>query len=177
MTLDENGIATFDPEDLNNGSLDNCSAELDFSVDENSFTCSLTTRITCRDTFMRDLVVTDLCGNSNSCSAIIFISNSPPTAQCKDLTISVDTDGAANILATDLDDGSSDNCTAPSDLVLTASRTSFDCDDLICNENQSTTLFNVTLTVTNECGLFSSCNSEVTLQDIEPPTARCTETL
>ena len=64
--------------------------------------------------------------------------NSNPVAVTQDITVELDgTNGQATITASDVDDGSSDNCSLP---VYTLDVTNFDCSDIGDNT--------VTLTVT-----------------------------
>jgi len=83
-----------------------------------------------------------------------------PVAVCKNITIQLDAMGDASILASDIDNGSSDNCATPN---LSASQTSFDCTDVGAN--------NVTLTVTDGAGNSASCVAVVTVEDNIDPTA------
>ncbi|TVR83874.1 MAG: HYR domain-containing protein [Saprospirales bacterium] len=88
----------------------------------------------------------------------------PPTAICQDVTIYLDENGVANLLPTDVDDGSIDSCGVES---LQLSQSVFDCDDLV-----GTT---IELIVTNAAGQQDHCTSLVTLFDTIHPTALCSD--
>jgi len=69
VTLDKNGNATITAAQINNGSFDNCSApgNLTLTVTPNSFTCAnLGNNVV-------TLTVTDECGNSATCTAIVTV--------------------------------------------------------------------------------------------------------
>ncbi|HPR26300.1 Calx-beta domain-containing protein, partial [Lentimicrobium sp.] len=86
-----------------------------------------------------------------------------PVAVCQDVTIQLDAAGGAGITATDVNNGSSDNCGIQS---LAVSPDTFDCDDLGANA--------VTLTVTDLSGNVSTCEATVTVEDNIDPVAACT---
>jgi len=74
------------------------------------------------------LTGTDASGNTSSCSATVtVIDNMAPTAICQNITISLDGNGQATILANDIDAGSFDNCTLAS---VTVDKTDFDCSNV-----------------------------------------------
>lgn len=83
----------------------------------------------------------------------------PPTAICQDLTVALDANGNATILASDIDNGSADNISIAT---MSLDISSFSCDDLGPNT--------VTLTVTDGGGNSSSCTSIVTVVDTMAPT-------
>ena len=77
-----------------------------------------------------------------------------PTALCKDHTVQLDASGNGLLLATDLDNGSSDDCGVQSRVL--------DQGIFSCGDNGSHV---VTLTVTDTNNNFSSCTSTVTVDD------------
>ena len=90
-------------------------------------------------------VATDTAGNTTQDTFTVTVTDvEAPTASCvaSPLTVQLDASGVATITADDINDGSSDNCTAANALTLAIDISSFDCDDI-----GSTT---VTLTVTDE---------------------------
>ncbi|WP_081212365.1 HYR domain-containing protein [Salegentibacter sediminis] len=72
VTLDENGLAEVAPEDLDDGSYDNC-GDLTFSLDK--------TRFTCEDTGQNSVsfTITDASGNSSSINTIVSVNANPGT--------------------------------------------------------------------------------------------------
>ncbi len=159
VQLDENGLATIDASDVDNGSSDNCEIA-SMTVSKEQFDCS---GLGTNDVI---LTVTDVSGNSNTCTAVVTVEdNTKPTASCKDVTVELDHNGNATISATDIDDTSTDNCSIES---MATSATDFDCSDLGDNL--------VTLTVTDPSGNSASCQSTVTIVDKEAPVIQCQET-
>ncbi len=88
-----------------------------------------------------------------------------PVAVCKNITIQLDATGNASITPSQIDNGSTDNCTAVASLGFSLDKTNFTCADLGANT--------VVLTVTDETGNVSTCTSIVTVTDNEDPTAIC----
>ena len=105
-------------------------------------------------------MVTDASGNMDSCYQTVTIADDdPPTAICKDITIELDANGTASITAADVDNGSSDAC---GDVTLSVSQTAFNCSHLGFNT--------VTLTVTDEDNNTATCQAQVEVKDVTPPT-------
>ena len=90
------------------------------------------------------------------------VDNIAPTAVCQNITIALDAGGNASITASDVDNGSSDNCGTVS---LSASPTSFGCSNVGANT--------VTLTVTDANTNVSTCTATVTVVDNAAPVAIC----
>ncbi|MBU2916011.1 LamG-like jellyroll fold domain-containing protein [Reichenbachiella agariperforans] len=86
-----------------------------------------------------------------------------PTAVAKDITVGLNPNGEATISAIDINDGSSDNCTADEDLELSIDQTLFVSSNL--GENT------VILTVTDASGNESTAETTVTVTDNLLPTA------
>ena len=96
---------------------------------------------------------TDASGNTVNCSFDVEIEDKEnPVAVCKDITIELDGTGNASVLASDLDDGSSDNCSIAS---MSVSPNSFDCSDVGVNV--------VILKVIDSNGNSTTCNANVTV--------------
>jgi hypothetical protein len=154
--LDGTGNASIIASDLDNGSSDNCGIP-SLSTSQTSFTCANVgpNNVT--------LTATDGSSNSSTCiSSITVLDTTSPTASCQDITVYLDGTGNASIIASDLDNGSSDNCGIPS---LSASQTSFTCANVGPN--------NVTLTATDGSSNSSTCISSITVLDTTSPTASC----
>src|SRR5690606_10759635 len=99
----------------------------------------------------------------NICSFdVTIVDNEAPTAICQNTTIYLDAAGNATLTAADIDNGSSDNCSA---VTLTTSQTTFNCSDL--------GTLNVTLYVEDAYGNTSSCVANVTIDDSIPATVAC----
>lgn len=107
--------------------------------------------------------VEDKCGNQNTCEQIINVRDAKkPTPYClSDITtVVMPTTGMIAIWATDFNLGSSDNCTAPEDLVFTfpngTNSMTFDCDDVGMNTVQ--------IIVTDEAGNSDFCETTINIQ-------------
>ena len=110
------------------------------------------------------LTVTDEAGNSDTATATVTVVDSAaPTVVTQDLTVNLDaTTGLATVTAAEIEDGSSDNCTADADLVFSLDPTSFDCTNVGANT--------VTLTVTDAAGNEGTGTAVVTVVDNTDPT-------
>ncbi len=96
---------------------------------------------------------TDGSNNSTSCQFTVTVTdNEAPNAVCKNYTLNL-TGGTGTIAASDINDGSTDNCGIAS---MSLSKTSFNCNNAGANT--------VMLTVTDVHGNSSSCNATVTVQ-------------
>ncbi|MBI1224968.1 MAG: T9SS type A sorting domain-containing protein [Bacteroidetes bacterium] len=83
----------------------------------------------------------------------------PPVALAQNLTISLDADGKAEVDASQVDNGSTDNCTIAS---MTIDQTSFDCSQLGTNQ--------IVLTVVDEAGNSNTATANVQVVDNVAPT-------
>ena len=156
IQLDGSGVASITAADVDGGSSDNCST-VSLAVDSTSFDCAEL------GTNTVNLTVTDGSNNSATCSATVTVEDTTsPAAVCQDVTIFLDGSGSASITASDVDGGSTDNCSIASTSV---DSTSFD-----CNETGANT---VILTVVDGSGNSDMCSATVTVQDSTPPTAVC----
>ena len=110
-----------------------------------------------------EFTVTDVNGNVSSCSFTITVTdNEAPIAVCQDITIQLDSNGNASIVAADVDGGSTDNCGVDT---IAISTDTFDCSNVGDN--------NVTFTVTDVNGNTSTCTAIVTVEDITAPVVAC----
>ena len=98
--------------------------------------------------------------NTAKTVSFCFVDVTPPTAIAKNITRNLNGAGTAVITASDIDNGSYDNC---SSVTLAASKTNFTCSDLGTN--------NVKLTVTDAGNLSSTANAVVTIADVTNPVA------
>ena len=156
VTLDQDGLAFIEIADINAGSFDACGIA-GMSLDTDTFDCSMigTNPVT--------LSVTDVNGNSSACQATVTVVDvTYPTAMCQSITLILDENGLATITASDLDQGSSDNC---SNFTTSVNIDTFDCSNVGQN--------NVLFTVTDMQGNASSCNATVTIVDATAPVKDC----
>ena len=103
--------------------------------------------------FIRRWYATDACGNIDSCDQMItVVDNTPPSAACQDITVDFDGMDQVSIAPEDVDNGSTDNCGG---VTLALDQTMFSCEEV---GNDPVT---VTLTVTDACGLQSTCTASV----------------
>ena len=154
--LDGDGISSILPSMVNMGMSDNCNVA-SMSLSQSDFTCT--------DLGVKSVVLlaVDDHSNSNSCTAGITVSDTiSPIAHCSDLTIYLDALGGASISASDIDNGSTDNCAIES---LELNRTSFTCQDIGDNA--------VLLTVTDIESNSASCMAMITVLDTIAPKAIC----
>jgi hypothetical protein len=156
LQLDASGSANITTSDIDGGSTDNCGI-LSSSINITSFGCSnvgVNTVI---------LTVADVNGNVTTCNSSVTIQDIlSPNALCQDLTVQLDNSGSASITASEVNNGSNDNCSI---LATSIDLTSFDCSNVGSNT--------VNLTVTDVNGNISSCTSNVTVQDNILPVANC----
>ena len=162
VQLNAAGTASVTAAQVNNGSSDNCTAAaaLTLLLNKLSFNCSNLGANTVI------LTVTDGSGNSSTCSAVVTVEDKiAPTATCQAVTIQLNAAGTASVTAAQVNNGSTDNCTAASSLTLSLNNTSFNCSNLGTNT--------VILTVTDGSGNSSTCSAVVTVEDKIAPTATC----
>ena len=99
---------------------------------------------TCADTGMFNvtLTVTDVSGNSSTCIGMVTLSDTTaPMAMCQDVTVSLDSTGNGSTSASDINNGSTDNCGVAS---IAIDDSTFNCSDVGTQT--------VTLTVTDVSG-------------------------
>ncbi|WP_321320683.1 hypothetical protein [Labilibaculum sp.] len=155
IQLDATGNASIVASDIDGGSSDACGI-LSMTASMTSFTVANVGENTVT------LTVTDNHANVSTCDAIVTVVDDVlPTAICQDITIQLDATGNASITATQIDNGSSDNCTVTASLTLSLDITDFTCADLGANT--------VVLTVQDEAGNVNTCNAVVTIKDVTPP--------
>ena len=150
ILLDANGEADITVDDINNGSNDNCAIDT-ITLDTTSFDCSElgTNTVT--------LTVTDTSGNSSTATSIVTVEDTiNPVALAKNITIEVGNNPYILVSASDIDNGSSDNC---SSVTLTLSQTQFDCS--MYGDNT------VTLTATDAAGNTATATATVTVDNCD----------
>jgi hypothetical protein len=154
--LGPNGSVTVPPSAINNGSSDNCSFTL--SLSPGTFTCAnVGVKVVV-------LTVTDLSGNSRTCTARVTVKDiTPPIALCSSPTLYLDSQGKVLLTVSQVDNGSTDNCGIVS---RELNRTTFNCTKITAPQH-------VFLTLKDAAGNSSVCLSVVTVKDTIPPTAIC----
>ncbi|MCH2230955.1 MAG: HYR domain-containing protein [Crocinitomicaceae bacterium] len=156
VELDATGNVSITAADIDNGSTDACGIA-STTIDVTSFDCSNVGPNTVT------LTVTDVNGNVSTCTSTVTVEdNEAPVASCQDITVQLGATGIATIVASDIDNGSTDAC-GIADVTLDVS--SFDCSMVGANI--------VTLTVTDVNGNASTCTSTVTVEDNINPIASC----
>ena len=156
-----------------NNDLGVCGAAVTYATPVGTDTCGATTTVQTAGfasgatfpvgTTTNTFVATDGCGNTATCSFDVTVNDTePPVAACMDFTVQLDAAGNGNIVASDVDGGSSDNCGMP---LLSVSPSTFTCADVGPNP--------VILTVTDVNGNSSTCTATVTVEDNVPPVAIC----
>ena len=156
LSLDANGEAFITGADIDNGSTDNCGIDT-MEVKPKSFNC--------QDIGNNAVVLTvfDASGNEASCTANVKVEDqTSPKANCKNITITLDAQGNAVITPSQLDNGSTDNCTIDS---MAVNPNGFNCSNLGANTS--------TFAVFDQSGNSATCTSTVTVQDLTAPTITC----
>jgi hypothetical protein len=146
------------PADVFDGGTDNCGPANPQNVSLDAFSCAHLgeNEVT--------LSVTDGNGNNNTCTATVTVlDDTPPTATCQDITISLNGNGNATILPAEVFDGGTDNCGTANP--QNVSPDEFSCAHL--GENA------VTLTVSDGNGNTNTCTATVTVLDNTLPTISC----
>lgn len=150
------GNASITSADIDGGSTDNCGSPT-LSASQTSFTCANlgSNSVT--------LTATDGSSNTDNCVATVTVlDTTSPTAVCQNISVALDGSGNASIVASAIDNGSTDNCSVAG---LSVSPAVFTCSDVGSN--------NITLTVTDVSGNTKTCTSVVTVTEVTPPTAVC----
>lgn len=147
------------PADVLESFTDNCaSVSSSSTLTPNIFDCDML------GDQMIELLVTDDCGNTSTCTGTIeIVDNSVPVCVPMDITVSLDANGEYMLSADEVDGGSTASC--GSSITLEVDPNFFDCGDLGDNI--------VTLTVTATGGATSTCNATVTVEDNTPPVVVC----
>ncbi len=144
-----------------------CSALVNYSVTANdncsgeTITQTDATGLSSGDAFpigttVLEYTVTDPFGNTDTCSFSVTVNDvESPNIVCQDFSLGLDpSTGMATLLASDIDNGSTDNC----GFTLSLSQDVFDCSHIGSNT--------VTLTATDADGNISSCSATVTITDL-----------
>ncbi|SRX52437.1 HYR domain-containing protein [Aequorivita sp. CIP111184] len=157
IQLDAAGNASIVAADVDGGSTDQCGVA-NISIDIDTFDCS--------DIGDNNVIltVTDVNGNTNTCTAIVTVEDvTAPVVVCQNITVELDpVTGTITILGTDIDNGSTDACGIASyDLDIDT----FDCSNIGDNT--------IVLTVTDVNGNTETCTAIVTVEDNTNPILVC----
>ncbi len=154
VNLNASGVATIEVANIEDGSTDNCSVTSK-SLSKTSFDCSN------RGDNSVTLTVEDASGNKGTATATVtVVDNTNPTVVTKNATVYLDGSGKASINTSDIENGSTDNCS----FTLTLDKT-----DFVCTDKGAQT---VTLTATDASGNKGTATATVTVVDAIAPVAR-----
>jgi hypothetical protein len=156
LYLDGDGSGSIGVEDIDVGSNDACGMDTLF-LSRTVFGCS--------DVGEQLVTLTgvDENGNTGTCAAIISVRDTVgPVMLCQSRTVTLSVFGTGSLSAAHVNAGSNDACGAVS---LSLSQSSFGCSDVGVQS--------VTLTGTDVNGNSSSCEAQVTVEDVSPPTVLC----
>jgi hypothetical protein len=152
VSLDGSGNATVLASQVNNGSFDNCGIA-SMNLDISAFDCNDLGANTV------NLTVVDSAGNSASAVAVITIEdNLAPVVTAQNLTVYLDATGSATITTSQVNNGTSDNCSIST---FALSQSVFTCNDLGSNV--------VSFTATDNAGNNASVNVSITVLDTISP--------
>ncbi|GEQ87293.1 hypothetical protein ULMS_28010 [Patiriisocius marinistellae] len=157
VQLDEYGIATISPSEIDNGSTDNC-ANYTLSVDVDTFDCS---NLGANEVFF---TITDVQGNTATCLSIVTVEDVlPPVLNCQNITRSLNSDYEVFIDIYDISIDILDNCSIVSTEI---SVDTFNCSNLGENE--------VTIVAIDQSGNESTCTVTVMIEEgVFAPNAVC----
>ena len=152
IELEDDGDVQISPSDIDSGSSDACGiASLTLSTG-GYYYCGYPQEVT------ETLTVTDVNGNSSSCTATVTISNLAPVALCQDITVQLEEDGDVLISPSDIDAGSFSIC-GIADYTLSTGGYYY------CGYPEEVT---ETLTIVDNFGRSSSCTATVTISNLLP---------
>jgi hypothetical protein len=155
LNLNAQGLATLTPAQVDNGSFDNCAIQT-ISVNITQFTCAQVGANTVT------LNGTDASGNKGVCNTTVTVVDAiAPVALCKSQTINLPANGSLTLLPSQINNGSTDNCS----FTMTLTPATLNCSNL-----GNTT---VTLRATDASGNTATCTALVTLKDLSAPVALC----
>lgn len=114
------------------------------------------------------LIASDDCGNADTCFFDVTVNelpaeNTPPTAVCQNVQVGTDANCQAVVIAAQVNNGSSDNETAPGNLILTLEPAG----------PYALGVTNVSLIVTDEGALADTCEATITVVDDDNPSIAC----
>ncbi len=152
--ISADGSVTVNPSDVDNGSADNCGIA-SRSLSKTTFSCG--------DIGENTVIfsVEDSTGNTLTANVKITVFDAlKPTVKTKNITVELGTDGKASITVSDINNGSSDNCSIAT---MSLDITEFECSNLGDNT--------VILTIEDTSGNVQTKSAQVTVVDEILPVA------
>jgi hypothetical protein len=162
VQLDASGNATIVPSDINNGSFDP-DGPVTLSVNQDTFSCAdVGTPVTVT------LTVTDSTGNTDTCTAVVTVTDvTPPIIGCvADFTVSTSADTCTAVVVF-ANPSVIDNCSATGDIIVTQVTGIASGGTFPQGANQ------VGFSATDEAGNVSFCSFIITVEDNTDPVAVC----
>lgn len=177
-TLDVNGTVTVNAMSFDNGSTEDCvpltADSFTFSITGATGVFTATKDFDCDGTGTYSNVYLKVTNSSGLESiegpvTLIINDNILPTANClASLTVDYDAGGDIYISATDINDGSTDNCSIEYYQISDGTAPYADSYTSTCTVPSS-----LTLQVTDSAGLTATCSTNIIVEDNIPPTAVC----
>ncbi|MCE5348063.1 MAG: HYR domain-containing protein [Bacteroidales bacterium] len=123
LYLDGSGTGILNASAVNNGSTDNCTSVLNFSLNRTAFSCSdIGTPVSVT------LTGTDASSNSSTCTSLVTVLDTvKPVVNVKTFNLVLGPTGTGALLPSDVDNGSFDNCGS---VTLSVSPSTFNCGDM-----------------------------------------------
>jgi hypothetical protein len=150
--LDETGHATISVSDIDNGTADNCGLDTIY-ITPSTFTCANS------GSNVVTFTAADVNGNTVSVNVTVTVIDSVfPVAQAQDMTVYLNSNGLATLSASQVNNGSYDDCSIAS---MTLSKTNYNCTDLGVNQ--------VTFGVSDEFNNLSTVPVSVSVLDTIKP--------
>jgi large repetitive protein len=163
------GVVTVPPTAINNLSTDNCTASGSLSLLLNGSASGVTFSCASIGTPQAvTLTVTDAAGNSQTCTGNVSVLDTiSPVARCRNtITSFVGAAGTVDVLPTQIDSLSTDNCAIANYFINGAASVQYTCAQV--NTTQV-----ATLRVEDASGGFSECVTNVQIRDNIAPVAIC----
>ena len=165
FALDSSGSVTLTIDNLRSTVADNCDGNPTVTLSQSTFDCDdVAAAGTIGTNQSVTITATDSNGNTTTATeSFTIVDNIGPVARGNDVTLQLDANGSVTLATSDVENGSTDNCTANADLTFTLSQTAFDCNDLGVN--------NVNFTVEDAQGITNTIAVSVTVADTIVPVA------
>jgi gliding motility-associated-like protein len=162
--LDNTCFASIPASIINNGSTDNCSGSLTYTIGGLPSATFNATNLTSNPNSIT-LTVRDATGNVSTCTTTITVMDTiKPIVSCQADTIQL-TGSNIVVSPSNINAGSTDNCSVPTLTINGQSSLTLDCTNLGTNT--------VTLTGTDISGNVNSCTTTIYVEDVTTPAANC----